>query len=83
MSGRSLEAMREYYDRRAAEYDDSITDGLDPAIASAMEREAAALGRSLAAQAQLRAELGSGDVLFEGRFFVAVRAALAKTGSRS
>jgi hypothetical protein len=32
---------------------------------------------------QLRAELGGGEVLFEGRFFVAVRAAFTTPGSRS
>lgn len=49
MSGRSLEAMREYYDRRAGEYDESITDGLDPDAVSEFAREGVELGRALAA----------------------------------
>ena len=47
--------MREYYDRRAPEYDDWY------------------LGRRGAA---LAAELGGGEVLYEGRWFVLVRATL-------
>ncbi len=39
----------EYYDRRAAEYDESITAGLDAETAAAFARESAALGRVLAA----------------------------------
>lgn len=48
MSGRSLDAMREYYDRRAFEYDETVTAGLDPDIAADFEREGARLGEALA-----------------------------------
>jgi ubiquinone/menaquinone biosynthesis C-methylase UbiE len=41
--------MREYYDQRAAEYDETITDGLDAETAAAFARELAALGQVLAA----------------------------------
>lgn len=37
----------EYYDRRAAEYDQTITDGLDAATVAAFASELAALGRVL------------------------------------
>ena len=39
----------EYYDRRAAEYDQSITLGLDAETAAAFAQELAALGAVLAA----------------------------------
>jgi ubiquinone/menaquinone biosynthesis C-methylase UbiE len=41
--------MREYYDRRAAEYDETILDGSDAETAAAFTGELAALGRVLAA----------------------------------
>lgn len=68
MSGRSLEAMREYYDRRAAEYDASITEGVDQAVASAMEREGVALGQALAALSPaLTLDVACGTGLFTRR----------------
>jgi ubiquinone/menaquinone biosynthesis C-methylase UbiE len=39
----------EYYERRAAEYDETITDGLDAETVAAFARESAALGRVLVA----------------------------------
>jgi ubiquinone/menaquinone biosynthesis C-methylase UbiE len=39
----------DYYDRRAAEYDETVTDGLDAETAAAFARELAALGRVLKA----------------------------------
>jgi demethylmenaquinone methyltransferase/2-methoxy-6-polyprenyl-1,4-benzoquinol methylase len=41
------EPMREYYDRRAAEYDETILDGSDAETAAAFTDELAALGRVL------------------------------------
>jgi len=41
--------MREYYERRAAEYDETILDGADAATAAAFHRELDGLGRVLAA----------------------------------
>lgn len=41
--------MRDYYDQRAAEYDQSIVDGMGAVAAAALRRDMAALGRSLAA----------------------------------
>lgn len=40
--------MREYYDRRAAEYDETVTAGLQPAVAAELEREGDRLGEALA-----------------------------------
>jgi ubiquinone/menaquinone biosynthesis C-methylase UbiE len=49
VNGCSLDAMREYYDRRALEYDETVTAGLDPDAVAAFEREVAELCESLAA----------------------------------
>jgi 2-polyprenyl-3-methyl-5-hydroxy-6-metoxy-1,4-benzoquinol methylase len=45
----SMGEREDYYDRRAAEYDETVTDGVDAETAAAFARELAALGRVLKA----------------------------------
>src|SRR6266536_369264 len=57
--------MKEYYDRRAAEYDQTITDGMDAEATASIVHEAAALGRALAALPAGRVlDVGCGTALF-------------------
>jgi ubiquinone/menaquinone biosynthesis C-methylase UbiE len=57
--------MRDYYDQRAAEYDQTITDDLDPRVALALASEAAAHGGVLAALPSCRVlDVACGTALF-------------------
>jgi demethylmenaquinone methyltransferase/2-methoxy-6-polyprenyl-1,4-benzoquinol methylase len=57
--------MREYYERRAAEYDETILDGTDAATAAAFNRELDDLGRVLAALPPARVlDVACGTALF-------------------
>src|SRR6266536_1879752 len=62
--------MKEYYDRRAAEYDQTITDGMDAEATASIVHEAAALGRALAALPAGRVlDVGCGTALFTRHFY--------------
>jgi ubiquinone/menaquinone biosynthesis C-methylase UbiE len=68
-TGQSLAAMREYYDRRAAEYDETVTTGLQPAVAAELEREGDRLGEALAAlPPALTLDVACGTGLFTRHF---------------
>lgn len=57
--------MKEYYDRRAAEYDETISDGLDTETAATFAQELAALGNMLAAIPSARVlDVACGTALF-------------------